>query len=141
MAAAFALTAATGASAAPTPLYGGGSTLAEKVYRDLFDSYGRTASGDLCSGIKADPCPTTHYNANVELLYVGVGSGNGISALSTHDATNFVAGMKKPDAVPTPSGRDFGPFYGTLTGANWTPEAGGTPGLKSYPSVTFAGSD
>src|SRR5579859_2613630 len=90
MAAAIALTAAGGAGATPTPLFGGGSTLVEKVYRDLFNAYGSTSSGDLCTGITIDPCPSTAYNSAVELLYVGVGSGNGISAFDAHDATKYV---------------------------------------------------
>ena len=139
MAAAVALTTAGSVGAAtPTPLYGGGSTLVEKVYRDLFNAYGSTASGDLCSGITIDPCPTSHYNSTVELLYVGVGSGNGLSALDTHDATNYVANSKKPDSTPTPSGRDFLAFYGTGTGSSWVPVAGGTP---AFPKVSFSGSD
>jgi ABC-type phosphate transport system substrate-binding protein len=138
MAAAIALTVAGGAGATPTPLYGGGSTLVEKVYRDLFNAYGSTSSGDLCTGITIDACPTTFYNANIELLYVGVGSGNGVSALDNHDATKYVASNKKPDAIPTPSGSDFGAFYGTGTGSSWVPAAGGTP---AFPTVTFSGSD
>ena len=81
MAAAVALTAGGSAfAAAPTPLYGGGSTLVEKAYRDLFNNYGSTASGDLCANLNATiaPCPNTHYNSGVEILYVGVGSGNGL---------------------------------------------------------------
>jgi phosphate transport system substrate-binding protein len=138
MAAAIALTAAGSANATPDGLFGGGSTLAEKVYRDLFDHYGSTAANDLCSGIAADPCPSSHYNSAVELLYVGVGSGNGVSALDTHTSSNYVAGNKKPDAVPTPSGRDFGAFYGTGTGTSWVPGTGVGP---DFPKVTFSGSD
>jgi len=139
MAAAIALTAAGGAGAATTPLYGGGSTLAEKVYRDLFNNYGNTASGDLCTGITITPCPTTtSYNTAVEILYVGVGSGNGVKALDAHDASLYVTGSKKPDAVPVASTRDFGPFYGTGTGASWVPGAGAGP---NFPKVSFTGSD
>jgi phosphate transport system substrate-binding protein len=120
-----------------TGLYGGGSTLAEKIYRDLFDAYGATASGDLCAGL-ATTCPTTHYNTAVELLYVGVGSGNGLKALDAHDPTLYVTGSKTPDKVPTPSGRDLGVFYGTGSGSSWTPGTGTGP---FYPTVTFSGSD
>ena len=100
MAAVIALTTAASAGAATTPLYGGGSTLVEKVYRDLFDAYGNTAAGDLCAGLSTT-CPTTHYNSSVELLYVGVGSGNGLKALDAHDASLYVTGNKKPDGTPT----------------------------------------
>jgi len=118
-------------------LYAGGSTLVEKTYRDLFDAYGSTASGDLCAGLKTT-CPTTHYNSAVEILYVGVGSGNGLKALDAHDPSLYVAGSKKPDAVPTPSGRDLGTFYGTGQGAKWVPGTGTGP---DFPKVTFSGSD
>jgi len=137
MAAAIALTATTAGATSLTPLYGGGSTLAEKVYRDVFDAYGSTASGDLCSGLTT-VCPTTHYNAAVEALYVGVGSGNAVKALDLGDPSQLVSGMKTPDKVPTPSGRDFGAFYGTGTGAEWTPGTGVGP---YYPKITFGGSD
>ena len=134
-AAVVALAAGT-AGAATTPLYSGGGTLAEKVYRDLFNAYGNTASGDLCVG--RSNCPATHYNSDVEILYVGVGSGNGLKAIDGNDASLFVSGSKKPDAVPVPSTRDFGPYYGTGTGATWVPGTGVGP---NFPKVSFAGSD
>ncbi|HTJ62403.1 MAG TPA: substrate-binding domain-containing protein [Alphaproteobacteria bacterium] len=138
MAAAVALAAAsTPAHAAVTGLYGGGGTLAEKVYRDLFNRYGSTSGGDLCAGL-ATVCPTTHYNSDVEILYVGVGSGNGLKALDNYDPTLYVSGGKKPDAVPTPSGSDLGTFYGTGSGATWVPGTGVGP---YFPKVTFSGSD
>jgi len=136
MAAAVALTTAGIAGAATTPLYSGGGTLAEKVYRDLFNAYGNTASGDLCVG--RSNCPATHYNSDVEILYVGVGSGNGLKAIDGNDASLFVSGSKKPDAVPVPSTADFGPFYGTGTGATWVPGTGVGP---NFPKVSFVGSD
>ncbi len=137
MAAAVALATAASAGAATTPLYGGGSTLVEKVYRDLFDAYGSTAAGDLCFGL-ASTCPTTHYNSSVELLYVGVGSGNGVKAIDAHDPSLYVTGSKKPDSVPVPSTRDFGPFYGTGTGSGWVVGTGVGP---YFPKVSFSGSD
>jgi len=136
MAAAVALTAAGMAGATTTPLYNNGGTLAEKVYRDLFNTYGNTASGDLCVG--RSTCPGTAYNANVEILYVGVGSGNGLKALDNNDPSLYVSGSKKPDAVPVPSTRDFGPFYGEGTGATWVPGTGVGP---NFPKVSFSGSD
>ncbi len=118
-------------------LYAGGSTLVEKTYRDLFDAYGSTSSGDLCAGLTTT-CPTTHYNSAVEILYVGVGSGNGLKALDGHDASLYVAGNKEPDAVPTPSGRDLGVFYGTGLGKKWLPGTGVGP---NFPKVSFSDSD
>jgi phosphate transport system substrate-binding protein len=138
VAAAVALAASsTPALATTTGLFGGGSTLVEKVYRDLFNNYGSTSSGDLCAGLTT-VCPTTHYRSGVELLYVGVGSGNGVKAVDAHDPSLYVTGSKTPDAVPTPSGSDFGAFYGTGTGASWVPGTGVGP---FYASVTFSGSD
>jgi ABC-type phosphate transport system substrate-binding protein len=137
MAAAIALTAATGARADTTPLYAGGSTLVEKVYRDLFNTYGNTAGTDLCFGLTST-CPSTHYNTDVEILYVGVGSGNGLKALEFNDASQYVSGGKTPDKVPVPSTKDFGPFYGTGTGSTWVPGTGVGP---NFPKVSFSGSD
>ena len=136
MAAAVALTAGV-AGATTTPLYSGGGTLAEKVYRDLFNIYGNTASQDLCVG--RSNCPTTPYNANVEILYVGVGSGNGLKAIDNNDPSLFVSGPKTPDKVPVPSTRDFGPFYGTGTGSSWVPDSTGAG--PDFPKVSFIGSD
>ncbi len=147
MAAAVALaTAFAGAQAATTPLYSGGGTLAEKVYRDIFNQYGSNASGDLCSlssttgggTLPSTYCSSSPYNSSVEALYVGVGSGNGKKALDTYNPANYVAGSKKPDNPPVPSGRDFGAFYGAGTGSGWAPGTGVGP---FYPSVTFSGSD
>lgn len=137
MAAAIALTAAAGAGAATTPLYGGGSTLVEKVYRDTFNAYGSTAAGDLCFGLTTT-CPNTHYNSAVEILYVGVGSGNGLKALKGNDPSLYVTNGKTPDKVPVPSTRDFGPYYGTGTGSSWVP---GTQTGPNFPEVSFSGSD
>jgi len=134
-------TAFTGAQATTTGLFGGGSTAAEKVYRDVFNQYGNQAGGDLCVGLTAiaGGCPATVYRSNVEPFYVGVGSGNGKAALDSYDPSKYVQNNKKPDAVPVPSTRDFGPFYGTGTGSGWTPTVGGSGNY--YPKVSFSGSD
>jgi ABC-type phosphate transport system substrate-binding protein len=127
-------------AATVTGLYGGGSTLAEKVYRDLFNNYGSTSNGDLCTGL-ITVCPTTSYNSSAELLYVGVGSGNGVKALDAYNPLLYTTGNKKPDGVPVTYSTDLGgvPYYGTGTSAaTWTPVAGST---VAYPSVTFSGSD
>jgi phosphate transport system substrate-binding protein len=144
MAAAVALTAmAGGANATSTfPLFAGGSTLVEKVYRDEFNAYGSTASGELCLGLTT-VCPTTHYNSNIEILYVGVGSGNGLKALETNSAAAYVSGPKTPDNPPIASTTDFGPYYGTNSGTGstfvWTPDTTGSG--PAYPKVSFSGSD
>jgi ABC-type phosphate transport system substrate-binding protein len=133
------------AQAQTTPLYSGGGTLAEKVYRDIFNCYGNrspngtTPNGDLTIGLVGPQttCNTaTPYRSNVEALYVGVGSGNGKKALNTHDASQYTSGGRIPDAVPVPSTSDFGPFYGTGTGAGWVR---GTS--NPFPKVSFTGSD
>jgi len=134
MAVAIALTA-TGAHALPTPLYGGGATSIEKVYRDLFNTYGNIASGDLCIGRPI--CSATHYNSNVEVLFLGVGSGNGQKAIDANDSSLLITSSKVPDAVPAASTRDFGPFYGTGTGASWAPADTG----PFYPKLSFTADD
>jgi ABC-type phosphate transport system substrate-binding protein len=136
MAAAVALATAFSANATITPLYSGGGTLAEKVYRDIYNQYGANASGDLCAGLPSTYCATTPYNSIVEILYTGVGSGNGKSAIDNYAPANLTAGPRTPDNPPVPSGRDFGAFYGTGEGTSWVP--GTTP---AYPKITFVGSD
>ncbi len=128
----------TAPAQAASPLYSGGSTLAEKVYRDVFNCYGNQSGGDLTFGLPtaAQGCNGITYNANVEALYVGVGSGNGKKALINHDATQFTSGARVPDSVPVASSTDFGPFYGTGAGSTWV------PGLApAYTKVSFIGSD
>src|SRR5689334_3209708 len=112
------------AQAQTVPLYSGGGTLAEKVYRDIFNCYGNQSGGDTTVGLVApqNACNgVTPYRSNVEPLYVGVGSGNGKKALINHDASLYVSGSRVPDSVPVPSTSDFNPFYGTGAGAGWTP--------------------
>ncbi len=140
-------------SAAPaqaiTPLYSGGGTLAEKVYRDAMNCYGNhsgtdTEAGASGSGVSlAEPPATCNgvapYRSDVEILYVGVGSGNGKKAFVNHDASAFTDGPRTPDAVPVASTTDFGPFYGTGAGASWVRN---TTDTGPFPSkVSFIGSD
>jgi ABC-type phosphate transport system substrate-binding protein len=133
-AAAVSLTVGFSAQAATTPLYAGGSTLAEKVYRDLFNAYGSDAGGDLAIGVNTPPA--SPYNSGVEALYVGVGSGNAVKALDAYSPSLFTSGSRVPDGTPVASTRDFGPFFGTGTGASWA------PGLSpAFPTINFAGSD
>ncbi len=63
MAAAVALTAMAGGAHATTttPLYAGGSTLVEKVYRDAFNAYGSTDSGELCVGLTTHDPSLRHH--------------------------------------------------------------------------------
>jgi phosphate transport system substrate-binding protein len=130
------------AQAAPaSALYTGGGTLAEKVYRDVMNCYGATSSGDTTVGLAgfATGCnAVTSYNSAVELLYVGVGSGNGKKSLIHHDSSLFVSGARTPDNPPVASTSDFGPFYGSGTGASWVPSS--SSGLN-FPTVSFIGSD
>jgi phosphate transport system substrate-binding protein len=124
-----------------SPLYSGGSTLAEKVYRDAMNCYGSHSGTDLTVTLPHPPAicdSATPYNANVESLYVGVGSGNGRKALEAHDPTLFVTGGKVPDAVPVASTTDFGPYYGTGVGAGWVPASNSS---DSFPTVSFIDSD
>jgi len=127
------------AQAQTTPLYSGGGTLAEKVYRDIFNCYGNQSGGDTTVGLTGPQTGcngVTPYRANVEPLYVGVGSGNGKKALINHDAAQYVSGGRIPDSVPVPSTSDFNPFYGTGAGAGWVK---GTS--NPFPKVSFSGSD
>jgi ABC-type phosphate transport system substrate-binding protein len=119
-----------------TALYGGGSTLVEKIDRIIFNQYGSTANGDTCAGLPSSYCAATPYRNDVEPLYVGVGSGNGKNSLTHHDAALYVSGNRTPDDPPVASTRDFGPFYGTGTGTSWSP---GT--TNPFPKVSFSASD
>ncbi len=128
--------AAGAAQAHTTPLYSGGATLSEKVYRNIFNAYGNTATGDLCVGLAA--CPTTPYRSNVEVLYLGVGSTNGLKAYDAYSPSLYIASAKKPDNPPVASTRDFGPFFGTGTGASWVPSATAT---NYFPKTHFSSAD
>jgi ABC-type phosphate transport system substrate-binding protein len=127
------------AQAQTVPLYSGGGTLAEKVYRDIFNCYGNQSGGDLTIGLvgpQAGCSGLAPYRSNVEALYVGVGSGNGKKGFVNHDAAQYSSGGKIPDSVPVPSTSDFNPFYGTGAGAGWVK---GT--TNPFPKVSFTGSD
>ena len=87
------------AQAQTVPLYGGGSTLSEKINRDIFNCYGNHSGGDTTVGLVG---PQTNCNAvapyrsNVEPLYAGVGSGNGKKAFINHDASQYSSGGRIP---------------------------------------------
>jgi ABC-type phosphate transport system substrate-binding protein len=134
--AAMSLTGAAKATSSLTPLYSGGATTGEKPLRSVFNSYGSTATGDLCLGLAT--CPTSAYNSNVEVLYVGVGSTDGFKAFDGDNPSLFVTGPKTPDNPPVASTRDFGPFYGTGTGSSWVPSGTAT---DYFPEVHFAVAD
>lgn len=124
------------ANGATTPLYAGGVTLSGKVYRNIFNSFGVTAQGDLCQGLAI--CPGSHYRSDVEILYLSVTSSNTAKAFQGNNPALFVSGNKIPENPPVASTRDFGPYYGTGTGANWRPS--GSP-TNYFPKISFASGD
>ncbi len=119
-----------------SPLYVGGATLSERVYRNIFNAFGSTATGDLCVGVTG--CSSTPFNPNVEVLYAGVGSTNGIKAYDADSPALLIAGAKTPDNPPVASTRDFGPFYGTGTGSSWKPSSTST---AYFPKLSMASAD
>jgi ABC-type phosphate transport system substrate-binding protein len=123
-------------SAATTPLYAGGVTLSGIAYRNIFNAYGATASGDLCVGLTL--CPTKPYRSDVEILYVAVTSTNTAKAFDNYNPGLFTTGDKIPEDPPVASSRDFGPFYGTGTGAGWVPSGTAT---NYFPKVSFTSGD
>ena len=124
------------ATAATTPLYAGGVTLSGLAYRNIFNAYGGTASGDLCAGLTL--CPTTPYRSDVEILYVAVTSTNTAKAFDAYNPALFALGNKVPVNPPVASSRDFGPFYGTGTGASWVPSGTAT---NYFPKISFTSGD
>lgn len=118
-------------------LYSGGGTLAELLYRDLWDCYGSNGIAGELGGIPG-ACTGGTFNGSVETTYVGVGSGNGKKAFINHDSSLLVSGSRKPDNPPIASPNDVGPFYGTGTGAAWVPGTGVGP---NFPQFQVAGSD
>jgi ABC-type phosphate transport system substrate-binding protein len=139
-----AMAVAAPAQAQVTKLYSGGGTLAEKIYRDVFNCYGDQAGGEFTAGLGTGPSGCNGvpaYNANRTIFYVGVGSGNGLTAFTTGDPTQLTqptgGSARTPDAVPVNGTTAYGSFYGTGVGAGWTPSATGT----AFPKMSFAGSD
>jgi len=149
------------AAAAPAnPLYSGGGTFAEVIYRKVWDCYASNSAGTPPSLGPVDPACTAAgvapYRADVEILYSGVGSGNGkkafIKVLSgNHDTAQLISGSRTPggpDCAVLPYSGDFGPFY-NLSGANPQPGNGETACADGtfrgttpiYPKLSFAGSD
>ena len=128
-----ALAAATPALAQTpsTTLYGGGSTLAAKVYRDLFNCYSSAAQGvyasspgnpgNVTSPTGLNPGCSSQVNANVAIGYEPVGSGSGLKAYTT--------GM--PAMFGSPSSTNTIAYLNSNVGLNTTP----------YPEIEFAASD
>ncbi|HXJ03316.1 MAG TPA: substrate-binding domain-containing protein [Micropepsaceae bacterium] len=138
---------AASANATPTRfLYAGGATFPEKQYRDLMNCYGDHSGTDTETGLTSHICSTgdsgftAPYNADIQLLYAGVGSGNGKKALWNHDAgaTGLTSGGRVPDSVPVPSTADQGPHYGTATGAAW---AATKSTANPFATISYIGSD
>lgn len=127
---------------AQTVLYSGGGTLAEKVYRDIFNCYGGTDGGAFSTGLVGAPAgcnAASPYRGSVLQSYVGVGSGNGKAAFRTHDASHFTDGNRKADAVPVPASATTGALYGTGTGATWVANSNDSGPFPA--TVSFVGSD
>jgi ABC-type phosphate transport system substrate-binding protein len=127
---------------AQTVLYSGGGTLAEKVYRDIFNCYGGTDGGAFSAKLVGAPTgcnAATPYRPGVLQSYVGVGSGNGKAAFRTHDASHFTDGNKKADNPPVAASGTTGPLYGTGTGNAWVPNSDDSGPFPS--KVSFVGSD
>ena len=130
------------AQAQITPLFAGGSPVPQRVYRDIFNCYGNQAYGDLAVGLSwpFNNCSGfTPYRSDVEVLYLGVTLGRGKLAWVNHDSSRFTDNATTPSAVPVASTVDFGPFYGTGTGASWVPDT-----MDSGPffwNVSFVGHD
>jgi ABC-type phosphate transport system substrate-binding protein len=116
-----------------TTIFGGGGTLAAKLYRDVFNCYSSSNYGiygtspsnpttaPYPSGLNSS-CTTEQSNA-VAFAYEPVGSGAGLNAFTSGNPTSFgTPATTNPVAYLNSS---------TTVGASATP----------YPEVTFAGSD
>jgi ABC-type phosphate transport system substrate-binding protein len=148
LAAAFAVPAY---AVSPTiPLYAGGATFPEKVYRDIMNCYGNSSGTDTETGLVAPPATcngATGYRESIQILYVGSGSGRGLlsysgnpTTLTTGDNASEFSRGRAPDNPPVASTSDFGPFFGTGTGAGWAPKDLATSN-NPFPKVSFIGSD
>jgi phosphate transport system substrate-binding protein len=123
-------------TATPQGIYGGGSTLASKVYRQLFDCWGVPATGGLPTNALAPNftfCQDGSGNANatgdtsalsVQILYSPVGSGAGKRAYAHHDGSNSTA-----TGLGTPAASNQVAYTSSLLPA------------YGYPILHFAGSD
>ncbi|QPF87796.1 substrate-binding domain-containing protein [Bradyrhizobium genosp. L] len=115
------LPAQAGASAATRPIYFGGSTLASEAFRQLFDCYshGNVGAGTAYSDgfqIGATTGPgwiTTACNTitttQVNGLYSGVGSGNGVRGYIANNPQQWYGGTITPPASGTTTTNSFLP--------------------------------
>ncbi len=114
-----------------TTLYGGGGTLAAKVYRDVFNCYSSSTQGVYATS-PGNPSNVTYptglnasckspVGANVGIGYEPVGSGAGLAA--------YTAGT--PASFGSPSTTNTIAYLNSNIGLNATP----------YPEIQFAGSD
>ncbi|GGF47653.1 hypothetical protein GCM10011611_62560 [Aliidongia dinghuensis] len=109
-----AVIAAPGSALALDPIYGGGGTLAAKVYRQVFDCYGKPVVGVPTTCTTRGPGSTTQ-----EFLYAPVGSGAGKTAYLADDPTKL----------------------GTPASSNTVPYTSKDFPAYPYPKLNFAGSD
>jgi ABC-type phosphate transport system substrate-binding protein len=125
---------ANSAKASDVLVYGGGSTLAAKVYRDIFNCYSTKASGIFATTPATYPAGvsiqyptaensacTTQGTASGITFYEGVGSGAGLSAWTTLNPANF--------GSPATTN--------TIAYLDSTQKVNSTP----YPEIQFAASD
>ena len=149
LAAAFAVPAF---AVSPTiPLYAGGATFPEKVYRNIMNCYGNSSGTDTEQGLTgalATCNGVTGYREDIQVLYVGSGSGRGLLSFAGNpaiptvgdNASEFSRGRVPDHPAPTPSTADFHDFYGTGFGAGWTAKDLATSN-NPFPKVSFIGSD
>jgi len=133
---ALSLGATAARAAGPVIVYGGGSTLAAKVYRDIFNCYSSAADGVFSTTpgtyptgasiqypVGENSACTKQGTSNEFTFYEPVGSGSGLAAWTTAAATNFGT----PKITNTIAYLD----------SNVPPNVTGTP----YPQIQFAASD
>jgi ABC-type phosphate transport system substrate-binding protein len=121
----------TGSANAQSAIYGGGSTLASKVYRQMLDCWGLPANttafplSTSCTDPSGNVSTTGDTSGlSVQILYAPVGSGAGKRALANHDGSNSTS-----TGLGTPAASNTVPFTSTLFPA------------YGYPTLHFAGSD
>jgi ABC-type phosphate transport system substrate-binding protein len=103
---------ATPGATAVHGIYGGGSTLASQVMRQLFDCYSgvklfdddfQFISGALHPGHLPATCTTTtQHNTTIESLYAAVGSGSGQAAFFGNNPNRLLQSNAHVPAVPPP---------------------------------------
>lgn len=109
------------ASAATRPIYFGGSTLASEAFRQIFDCYthgivgsgtaysdGFTFGSPAAPGVITTACSTI-TTTQVNGLYAGVGSGNGVRGFIANNAQQWYGGTITPPASGTTTTNSFLP--------------------------------